>query len=123
MSVAEVTDNNTLDSSAAAQRFARFNARPEIRRITARYADWAAQGDGCIVNVQLSGLAMLRLAGRISRHDYRASVRKLAGTSGLPQTDFLLLAECSREMVRYMLSSSGQIPFTPWEWNAEEGEM
>ena len=117
-----MTDNSTPGSNAAAQRFARFNARQEIRRITARYADWVAQGDGCVVNVQLSGLAMLRLAGRISRPDYRASVRKLASTSGLPPMDFQLLAECNRELVRYMLSNSGQIPFTPREWDADERE-
>ncbi|RVQ67112.1 hypothetical protein EKN06_09330 [Croceicoccus ponticola] len=113
----------TGSDASAAQRFARFNARPEIQRITERYAEWVAQSDGCIINVQLSGLAMLRLAGRISRSDYRASIRKLASASGLPSADFKLLAECSRELARYMLSGSGQIFFTPKQWDFEEERL
>lgn len=113
----------TGNGTAAAQRFARFNARPEIQRITARYADWAAHGDGCIINVQLSGLAMLRLAGRITRQEYRTSLRKLAASSGLPMADFKLLAECSRELARCILAGSGQIPFAPDQWDNEEGEL
>ncbi len=109
--------------SNAAQRFAQFRQRPDIRRITSQYADWVARGDGCIINAQLSSLAMLRLAGRISRQEYRTSVRKLAGTSGLPLADFRLLAECSRELVRSMLTGSGQIPFTPERWDNDEGEL
>ena len=108
---------------AAAQRFARFNARPEVHRITERYADWVAQGDGCIINVQLAGLAMLRVAGRISRSEYRASVRELACASGLPPADFKLLAECSRELTRFILSGSGHISFAPKQWDFEEERL
>lgn len=118
-----MTDNSNPAHSAATQRFARFKARLEIRRITAKYADWATRGDGCKINVQLSGLAMLRLAGRLSRQNYRTSVRKLAITSGLPSADFKLLAKCSRELARCMLSGSGQIPFTPERWDNEEGDL
>lgn len=99
MRVSEMTDQKEPADNSSAQRFARFNARPQIRRITTQYADWVAQGDGCIINVQLSGLAMMRLAGRIARQEYRRSVRKLATESGLPLADFKLLAECSRELV------------------------
>lgn len=112
-------DNGT----AAALRFARFKARPEIQRVTARYASWTEGGDGYILNVQLAGLAMSRLAGSISRSDYRASVRKLAGTSGMPLKDFQLLAQCNRELVRCMLSGSGQIAFNPGDWDAEEASL
>lgn len=118
-----MTDNSNPANSAAAQRFVRFKARPDIRRISVKYADWAARGEGCILKVQLSGLAMLRLAGRISRHDYRTSVRKLAITSGLPSADFKLLAECSWELAQFMLSGSGQLPFTPERWNDEDGDQ
>jgi hypothetical protein len=117
-----MNDNSTPDGDAA-KRFARFNARPQIRRITTQYADWVAQGNGCIINVQLSGLAMMRLAGRIARQEYRTSVRKLATESGLPIADFKLLAECSRELARYMLAGTGQIPFNPTQWDNEEGKL
>lgn len=118
-----MTEINSFDSNAAAQRFARFNARPEIQSITTRYADWVKQGGGSIINAHLSGLAILRLAGRIGRQEYRTSIRKLGVESGLPSTDFKLLAECSREFARYMLAGSGQIPFTPGMWDGEEREL
>lgn len=116
-------DHQSTSDNAAAVRFARFNARPQIRRITTQYANWVGQGNGCIINVQLSGLAMMRLAGRIARQEYRTSVRKLATESGLPLADFKLLAECSRELVRYMLAGTGQIPFNPVQWDNEEGKL
>lgn len=118
-----MTDHQCTADNAAAQRFDRFKARPHIRRVTTRYADWAANGDGCIINVQLSGLAMMRLAGRITRQEYRMSVRNLATESGLPLTDFKLLAECSRELARYVLAGAGQIPFNPAQWDDEEGNL
>ena len=118
-----MTDHQSPTDNAAAERFARFNARPQIRRITTKYSDWAAQGNGWIINVQLSGLAMMRLAGRIARQEYRTSVRKLATESGLPMADFRLLAECTRELARYMLADTGQIPFNPTQWDNEEGKL
>lgn len=110
------------NATAAAQRLARFQARPEIQSVTTRYADWPA-GDGVTVNVQLAGLALLRVGGCISRPDYRGSIRKIARTSGLPLKDFHLLAQCNRELVRCALSGSGQIAFTPDDWDAEEAEL
>lgn len=116
-------DHQSTTDNPAAERFARFNARPQIRRITTRYADWVSEGHGCIINVQLSGLAMLRLASRITRQEYRTSVRKLAAESGLPLADFKLLAECNRELARYTLAGTGQIPFSPAQWDDEEGNL
>ena len=66
---------------------------------------------------------MLRLGGRITRREYRTSVRQLATSSGLPLADFKLLAECSRESARYMLTGTGQISFVPERWDNEEGEL
>ncbi len=107
----------------AAQRFARFSARPEIQRIVRQYYDWIGHRDGCLIYMQLSGLAFVRMANRITRSDYRTSVQKLARQSGLPREDFRLLAQHNRELVRCMLAGSEQIAFTPREWDAEEGDM
>lgn len=107
----------------ADERFARFKARRDIRRVTAQYADWAESPDGSIVNVQLAGLAVARLSGRISRQAYRSSLRKMSRESGLPQHDFRLLAECGRELARCALAGTGQVPFAPSQWDAEEAEF
>lgn len=101
-------------------RFMRFNERSEIQRIKNKYADYVHQDDGIKINLQLSSLAMLLHAGRISWRDYRNSVRALSATSGLPDIEFRLLAECSRELTRYLFCVSGQSPFTPWEWDVQE---
>lgn len=98
----------------AAQRFARFQAHPEVVDITNRYADWA-RTDGLMTNVQLAGLAMLRVRGQLSRNEYRKSDRKLAATSGVPLQDFLLLARCQLEATRWMLIGSGQMTLTGFD--------
>jgi hypothetical protein len=105
----------------AAAKFARFNQRPEILRMTAKSADWAESDIGLNTNVQLAALAMLRLSGRITRQVYMASVRKLATKSGLPLADFRLIATYSLELTRCMLTGSGQIPIMPESWDDEEG--
>jgi hypothetical protein len=107
------------DARLALERFARFRERPEMRELSSQYADWAQSEDGCIVNAQLAGLAILRLAGRISRQHYRQSVCNLAKSSSVPTADFMLIAKGILEAARCMLAGSGQIPFTPDQWDAE----
>jgi hypothetical protein len=117
-----VMEHSLRAGSAASERLARFQERPDIQRVTARYAEWAESEDGCVVNVQLAGLAMLRLAGRITRQDYKRSVRRLAKSTGLPVHDFLLIAKCSLEAAQCVLVGSRQIPFMPDRWDAEAAE-
>jgi hypothetical protein len=114
----------TINSSAsveqlAAERFARFQQRPEVRRVTSRYADWARTSDGVTVNVQLSGLAMMRLAGRLSRNDYKKAVRDLAATSSIPPHDFRIFAKCILEFTRCALAGSGQFDAGHTDWDVE----
>lgn len=106
--------------TAVAQRFARFRARAEVRAVTGRYADWV-RGEGLMTNLQLSGLASLRVSGKLSRHDYRKAVRDLAAASGIPVRDFLVIAKCCLETVQWMLAESGQMPFTASD-HGDDGE-
>lgn len=109
-------------SNSPARRLESFSKRPETLRVTERYADWMQSDNGVITCTKLAGYAMTRVAGRISRPDYKQSVRKLAVTSGLPTDDFLLIAKCILEQLRCMLAGSGQIPFTPTRWDEEDGD-
>lgn len=109
-------------SGSIEERFARFSVRPDVADVTSRYGDWANSSDGIMLNLQLSGLAMMRVAGRLSRNDYKRSIRNLASTSGICLGDFLIMAEYGLELARSDLAGSGQIPFTPERWDAEEGE-
>ena len=101
--------NGALAAQDAQERFARFRRRPDIQSVTARYADWARTSDGMLIHAQLAGFAMTRLGGRMTRNQYRASVRQLASGSKIPARDFALLAECGRELARCLLVGSGQL--------------
>jgi hypothetical protein len=117
-----VTDNASSAGSAAAQRLRRFQMRPDVQKVTGRHADWAQSDEGCIVNLQLASLALARVTRRISRQDYKRSVRILARSASLPVQDFLLIAKCCLEATQCMLAAIGQIPYTPAQWDIEDRE-
>jgi len=93
----------------ATERHDRFRVRPDVQRVAEQYADWVLTSHGVMINVLLSGFAMLRLAGSMSRSEYRRAVRDLVAQSGIPSHDFEILARCSYETARYMLLDSGQL--------------
>jgi hypothetical protein len=103
-------------------RFARFKARPDVADVASRYGDWAVSSEGIGINLQLAMLAMQRVRGQMPRSAYRLAVRDLAATTTIPLRDFLILAECQLELLRSGLAGSGQMPFTPSEWDAEGRE-
>ena len=103
-------------------RFARFKSHPDIEDVAKRYADWAESSEGIGIDLQLALFAMLRINGRMPRPAYRLAVRNLAANTTIPIRDFLILAKCQLELMRCGLAGSGQIPFTPSEWDAEGGE-
>jgi hypothetical protein len=103
-----------------AEHLRKFIDKPESKYIATKYASLVQTPAGIAINAKLTGLAMLRLARRMTRQEYRQSLRQLAAKSGLPLADFRLLARCSRELTRCTLSGSEQIAFTPMLWDAEE---
>ena len=103
----------TNQGRIAAEHFARFQQRPEIRNVTARYAEWAVTPDGIVIHLQLSCLAVSRLSGQLPRSNYRKAIRELARSSGIAWPDFVLLAKCGFELVRCALGVSVQIPWDP----------
>lgn len=104
--------NGRRPSGYAAQRFARFQQRPDVKRVANRYVDWSETSAGIFINLQLSHLAMARAAGKLSRPSYRKAVRDLAAASGIPAEDFRILARCTLEFVMCGLAGSGQIPLS-----------
>lgn len=116
-------DNKSCSSEAAAQSFARFNARSDVADIVSRYADWARSSEGIGTGIQLSLLVMQRVLGQMPRPAYRRAVRDLAATTTIPLRDFRVLAECHLELLRSGLAGTGHIPFTPELWDDEEGEL
>jgi hypothetical protein len=93
---------------AAAERFARFQERPDVKLITAKYADFVATPEGIMVTIQLSCEAIKYLSGITSRHGYETAIGKLAAKSGIPLTDLRLLAETHLELTACALVASGQ---------------
>lgn len=91
-----------------AMRFAQFRERPDVMRVTEKYADWACSPNGMMINMQLAALGMMRLTGRVSRQSYRKSVADLAVKAGVPEADFRILAECTVEILRGAKAAGGR---------------
>lgn len=111
--------HSMAEGNLAAKRFTR-KAHGEFADVAARYADWSSTDEGVRVMMQLSFFAMARLSGQMARPAYRRAVRDLAITTTVPLRDLLLIAKSGLEVTRSALAGSGQIPFTPDEWDAEE---
>ena len=111
-----------MDAQSILARLARFKSDPLIHDVANRYGHWALSDEGIRINLQLAMFAMLRVSGQMSRPAYRAAVRELAASTTIPLPDFLILAQCQLVLLRSGLAGSGQIEFTPDEWDSEEGE-
>ena len=85
--------------SAAAERFARFQERPDVKLITAKYADFVSTPEGMIINLLLTWEATSHLNGITTRHQYENAVVKLADKFGIPIADLKILAECTTELL------------------------
>lgn len=109
-----------MSAESVEVRFARFKSRPDVEDVANRYAGWVVSGEGIGINLQLALFAVLRVSGQMARPAYRLAVRELAATTTIPLQDFLILAKCQLELLRNGLAGTGQIPFTPSEWDAEE---
>lgn len=111
---------NSNASRLCAERLARFQQRPEVRRTAEQYADWSQSAAGNMVNTQLSYLAMARMAGKLTRATHRNALDKLAKGSGIPLDDFRILARCVLELVRCALAATDQVANADWNTEGED---
>jgi hypothetical protein len=85
---------------AAADRFARFQERPDVKCITAKYADYVATPKGVTLSIQLACEAISFLSGIMTRRGHEVAVEELADKYGIPIADLRILAECPVEVLR-----------------------
>ena len=111
-----------MSTESIEARFAKFNASPDIAHVTNRYGDWVLSSEGIGISARLSMFSFLRASQKMPRPQYRRAVRDLASTATIPLCDFYIIAKWHLELVRSGLAGTGQIPFTPSEWDTEEDE-
>lgn len=86
--------------AAAANEFAHFQNRADVKRVTTKYADYITTPDGMMTSIQLSCFAISYLSGVCTREEYDAAVQQFAGRCNVPLGDIRVLAECSLRVLR-----------------------
>ena len=110
-----------MSGRSPAKRLARFMSRRDVESVARRHERWSRSSEGIASNVKLALLAMLRSSKQMSARDYKKAIRQMASTSSIPVSDFQILAKIQLEISRCSLAGTGKVPFTPSDWDREEG--
>lgn len=94
----------------AAQRFARFQRRPEMQRLARRYGEWSQTREGLQTMTEIAIVAMLLAAGKLSRQEYRTAISRIAKTAGIARADARAMTQAITETIQCGLYGSGQVP-------------
>lgn len=101
----------------SAERLARWQSRPDAKRVARQYSEWVRSEAGMLVMLQLSSSIWFLVAGKLSRMHFKAQLRQIAKAARLPIDDLKIMAKGIEEIIRCGLYGSGQL--TP---SAGEGE-
>lgn len=110
-----------MNQNTPEKRLARFMSRRDVESVARRYERWSNSSEGIASNLKLALLALLRSSKQMSARDYKEALREMASTSAIPASDFQILAKIQLEISRCSLAGTGQVPFTPSDWDREAG--
>ena len=101
-----------------AERLKRFSERPEALSVANRRMAWRETAVGRETMAKLNSLAVLRLQGLVTQHDYEAVVHELADENAIAWTDMRILAEGAYETRRCYYLAAELIPVALGDWYA-----
>jgi hypothetical protein len=99
-----------------AKRFKRFLERPESEVVANRHALWRETVAGQVTMAKLNSLAVLRVQGQVTQHDYEVAVHELATENVMPLADMRILAEGAYEARRCYFLAAELIPVALGNW-------
>jgi hypothetical protein len=105
---------NSHDS--VAERFMRFSERPETEAVAARHMLWRETVAGLVTMAKLNSLAVLRVQGLVTQHDYEVAVHELATENVMHLADMRILAEGAYEARRCYYLAAELIPVALGDW-------
>ena len=102
-----------------AERLKRFSERPEALAVANRHMAWRETAVGRETMAKLNSLAILRMQGLVTQHDYEAVVHELADEIAIAWTDMRILAEGAYETRRCYYLAAELIPVALGDWYAD----
>lgn len=99
-----------------AERLKRFSERPESLAVADRHMTWRETAAGRETMAKLNSLAILRVQGLVTQHDYEAAVHELAGENAINWTDMRVLAEGAYETRRCYYLAAELLPVALGDW-------
>lgn len=102
-----------------AERLKRFSERPEALAVANRHMAWRETAVGREAMAKLNSLAVLRMQGLVTQHDYEAVVHELADEIAIAWTDMRILAEGAYETRRCYYLAAELIPVALGDWYAD----
>lgn len=104
-----------------AERLKRFFERPESQAVGNRHMLWRRSIAGHETMAKLNSLAILRIQGQVTRHDYEVAARELATENAMPLADMRTLAEGAYEARRCYYLAAELIPVALGDWYSAGG--
>ena len=99
-----------------AERLMRFFERPQSKSVADHHIPWRQSAAGHETMAKLNSLAILRVQGLTTQHDYEVAVRELATENGMPLADMRILAEGAYETRRCYYLAAELIPVALGDW-------
>ena len=99
-----------------AERLMRFYERPESKAVTDRQKLWRETVAGHLTMAKLNTLAVMRVQGLVTQHDYEVAVFELAFENVVPLVDMRIMAEGAYETRRCYYLAAEQIPVALGDW-------
>lgn len=104
-----------------AERVMRFYERPASLAVANRHMVWRQTVAGQIAMAKLNSLAVLRVQGLVTQHDYEVAVHELATENGIPLADMRIMAEGAYQSQRCYYLAAELIPVALGDWYSTEG--
>jgi hypothetical protein len=95
-------NNWTGGRRGGADDFTQFQARPDVRLLMAKYADYPRSPEGLMTSIQLSCFGISYLSGIWTREQHQAAVIEFGAGCDVPLADLLLMAECQLHILKLM---------------------
>lgn len=99
-----------------AERLMRFYERSASLAVANRYVVWRESIAGHVTMGKLNSLAILRIQGLVTQHDYEVAVHELGTENVMPLADMRILAEGAYESRRCYHLAAELIPVALGDW-------
>lgn len=99
-----------------AEHLMRFYEHPEHLAVANRHMPWRQTAAGHVTMAKLNSLAVLRVQGLVTQHDYEVAVHELATENAISLADMRIMAEGAYQSRRCYYLAAELIPVALGDW-------